>query len=230
MSVFKESRGRFPIVLVAAKTRYLLRVSCVLWEQKRVFWGRPGVKFQPCLWWVRPDIFQRKLDYFQPNLDIFHRILEQCLWQQKQVFLGDLRTLIVATNHCQTTMFPNHIQVVLTLNEALAYLWFCKDALNKHLTWRVVCSTKVTPCPSHILTLSSMISSLSSSGSQASPCPSLSRSSCPEFGSMGQLSYKPITDQFSEIPSMQNTVSQSDKNSLPFSHFLAVIRRVLLAG
>lgn len=47
---------------------------------------------------------------------------------------------------------------------------------------------KVTPCLRHSLTLSSMMSSLSSSGSQASPCPSLSRSSCPEFGSMGQLS------------------------------------------
>lgn len=44
-------------------------------------------------------------------------------------------------------------------------------------------------CPqSHRLTLSSTMSSLSSSGSQASPCPSLSRSSCPEFGSVGQLS------------------------------------------
>lgn len=38
------------------------------------------------------------------------------------------------------------------------------------------------------LTLSSVMPSLSSSGSQASPCPSASRSSCPEFGSMGQLS------------------------------------------
>jgi len=33
-----------------------------------------------------------------------------------------------------------------------------------------------------------MMLSLSSSGSQASPCPSLSRSSCPEFGIIGQLS------------------------------------------
>lgn len=47
---------------------------------------------------------------------------------------------------------------------------------------------KVTPCLRHSLTLSSMMSSLSSSGSQASPCPSLSRSSCPEFGILGQLS------------------------------------------
>ena len=145
----------------------------------------------------------------------FHRILKQCLWQQKQVFLGDLRILFVATNQSKTMMFPNHTQVVLTLNEAFAYLWFCKDTLNYHVSRRAVCLsqgyTKVTSCPSHILTLSSMISSLSSSGSQASPCPSLSRSSCPEFGSVGQLSYKPITDQFSEIPSTWNTFSWSDQ-------------------
>lgn len=47
---------------------------------------------------------------------------------------------------------------------------------------------RVPSCLSHSLTLSSMMSSLSSSGSQASPFPSMSRSSCPEFGSMGQLS------------------------------------------
>ena len=40
----------------------------------------------------------------------------------------------------------------------------------------------------NILTLSSRIPSLSSSLSQASPCPSLSKSSCPEFGRLGQLS------------------------------------------
>lgn len=47
----------------------------------------------------------------------------------------------------------------------------------------------VTSCRRHSLTLSSKMSSLSSSGSHASPFPSMSRSSCPEFGSMGQLSW-----------------------------------------
>lgn len=75
--------------------------------------------------------------------------------------------------------------IVLCQTTIHACIYTHRGDLNKHLFSDTV-SSKLLSNTS--LTLSSMMSSLSSSGSQASPCPSMSRSSCPEFGSMGQLS------------------------------------------
>lgn len=91
------------------------------------------------------------------------------------------------------------------------------------------CILKVTPCLSHSLTLSSMMSSLSSSGSQASPSPSRSRSSCPEFGSLGQLSCSQSHLRLMKSHSTW-TLPANQIRIFLFLYLLTVIGCVLLAG
>lgn len=71
-------------------------------------------------------------------------------------------------------------------------------------------------------TRSSRIPSLSSSLSQASPWPSLSKSSCPELGRLGQLSWK----SKKKFRGFTNTVATSHKKWNPLKYLLAVISGV----